>query len=159
MEFDDTGRCIPESRATLTLQQAQLCSGKRDVQMFPIGTAELPLPTGMNRFRNTRGTFHYRPDAINSHVIATLSAGRRENEFLNLGPISKINVAKRIRAGESLLCITEYTASGIEMRSAAGTNKTVDVQREYFERTKEPGNTIIISGLPEVLGARLTEKH
>ena len=157
MTFTDTGRCVPETAATLRLQQSQLVAGKRDVQMFPIGTAELPAPSGFTRHQNARGVFHFRHDAISAEAIDALSAYGRENEFLNLGPIGKSEVAKRILAGESLLCVTKYTPDGTEVRSAAGTDKTIDEQRAYFEHTKEPGNTITINGLPHVICARLRE--
>lgn len=154
MSFDDTGLCIPETRATLEIQQRQLTEGKRSVQMFPIGTAELPLPDGMHRFANSRGVFHYAPDRITRAEIAVLSVSGHENEFLMLGPVGKTEIAERVLAGETLLCITEHTPEGVEVRSAAGTDKTIDAQRDYFERTKEPDNTITISDLPRVLDAR-----
>jgi hypothetical protein len=153
MGFDDTGLCVPETRETLLIQQDQLLRGIRNVQMFPIGTAELPLPEGLRRFENSRGVFHF-SDRIDRAEISILSALGRENEFLNLGPIGKPEVAKRILADETLLCVTEYTPDNIEVRSAAGTGKTIDAQRDYFERTKEPNNTITISELPRVLAAR-----
>jgi hypothetical protein len=157
MSFNDTGLCVPETHATLLLQQRQLRLGKRNVQMFPIGTAELPLPEGMSRYENSRGVFHYAPDRISRVEIAVLSACGRENEFLNLGPVSKPEIAERVLAGENLLCVTEYTPDGIEVRSAAGTDKTIDAQREYFERTKEPNSIITIGGLLPVLEERRTE--
>lgn len=155
MEYSDTGLCVPETAATLALQQSQLVAGKRDVQMFPIGTVELPIPDRMERCENARGVFHFRPDAMHADTIAALSGEGRENEFLMLGPIGKSEVAKRILAGENLLCVTEYMPDGVEVRSAAGTDKTINEQCDYFERTKEPGNAIIIGGLPSVISARL----
>ncbi|KRQ11940.1 hypothetical protein AOQ73_05905 [Bradyrhizobium pachyrhizi] len=113
----------------------------------------------MGRYENSRGVFHFRPEAIHVGKIDALSGEGRENLFLNLGSIDKHEVARRVLAGESLLCVTEYTPDGIEVRSAAGTETTVDEQREYFERTKEPGNTIVVGGMPEVIGARLAESN
>jgi len=159
MAFNDTGLCVPESAATLAIQQAQLVAGTRDVQMFPTGTAELPVPSGIDRHQNVRGIFHFRPDAISAEAIEALSSDGRENEFLNLGPISKSEVAKRILSGESLLCVTEYAPGGVEVRSAAGTDKTMNEQRAYFERTKEPGNAIAIGEMPGVIRARLAEMN
>jgi hypothetical protein len=157
MTFADTGLCVPETAATLAFQQAQLVAGKRDVQMFPIGTAELALPNGMRRFQNSRGVFHYRPEAIFAGTIAALSGEGRENEFLMLGSISKSEIAERVIAGENLLCITEYTPEGVEIRSAAGTDRSAAEQRDYFERTKEPGSTIAVGEMPHVIRARLAE--
>lgn len=155
VEYNDTGLCIPETVATLALQQAQLAARKRVVQMFPLGTAELPLPIGASRYQNERGVFHYLAGNISADMIDALSSQGRENEFLNLGPFNKTDVFNRTIAGESLLCITEQTADGIEIRSAAGTDKTLDIQRDYFERTKEPGSNIAISDLQHVLSARV----
>ncbi len=157
MAFMDTGLCVPETAATLAFQRAQLVAGKRHVQMFPTGTLELPVPDGMGRYQNERGVFHFRPDAIHAGTIAALSGEGRENEFLMLGPFGKSELAKRILAGESLLCVTEYAPDGTEVRSAAGTDKTIDEQRDYFERTKEPGSTIAIGEMPHVIRARLVE--
>jgi hypothetical protein len=155
--YTDTGLCIPETAATLAFQQVQLVAGNRDVQMFPIGTAELPVPSGFARHQNVRGVFHFWPGAISADAIDALSAEGRENEFLMLGHFSKTDIAKRVLAGESLLCVTEYTPEGVEVRSAAGTDKTVNEQRAYFERTKEPGNTIAVGEMPHVIRARLAE--
>lgn len=157
INFTDTGLCIPETAATLAVQQGLLIAGKRNVQMFPTGTDELPMPQGFGRHQNARGVFHFRPDVISGDVIETLSAEGRENEFLHLGPIGKPEVAKRLLAGESLLCVTEYEPDGTEVRSAAGTDKTIDEQCGYFERTKQPGNAILICNLADVVRARLTE--
>lgn len=155
MGYMDTGLCVPESDATLMYQRAQLIAGKRDVQMFPLGTPELPIPSDFARHQNARGVFHFRPDAISAETIEALSSEGRENELLNLGPISKPDVANRLLAGESLLCVTEYSPDGVEVRSAAGTDKTAAEQRDYFERTKEPGNLITVCGLPSVINDRL----
>lgn len=159
MSFNDTGLCIPETADTLAIQQCQLLRGIRQVQMFPRGTVELPLPTGMGRYQNERGVFHFSPDRIAAGKIDALSGEGRENEFLMLGPIDKHEVAKRVIAGETLLCVTEHTPNNVEVRSAAGTDKTIDAQRDYFERTKEPNNTITISDLPRVLDARMQGVH
>jgi hypothetical protein len=155
MGFMDTGCCVPETAATLAVQQAQLVAGKRDVQMFPIGTAELPVPFGFQRHQSTRGIFHFRPDTISAEMIEARSSEGRENEFLMLGPHSKPDVARRICAGERSLTVTEYTPAGVELRSAAGTDKTVNAQLDYFERTKEAGNVIVVDDLASVIGKRL----
>lgn len=144
----DTGLCTPESDATLRVQQRQLTDGRRDVQMFPSGTSELPLPDGFARHHNARGVFHFHPGRISAAALEQLSANGRENEFLNLGRFSKADVAHRILDGEQLTCITEYTPHGIEIRSAAGTDGTIELQRAYFEATQEPGSRIVIGAFP-----------
>jgi hypothetical protein len=154
--FVDTGLNIPESQKTLLAQQAQLLARKRPVQMFPAGTSELPLPEGIERFKNRRGVFHFRPEVISAHEIATLSDAGRENEILNLGPFNKTDVAERMEHGELLLAIAEFDPEGIEVRAAAGTHQTVFEQRAYFEATKEDSNTIAILDMAELLRRRLS---
>lgn len=139
----DTGKCVPESKETLLIQQRQLMFGKRDVQMFPIGTKELKLPKGFKRFENSRGVFHFNGDKITKEEINSLSQRGMENLFLNLGPFDKQEILNRLNAGEALVFLTEYTKDGVEVRSVAGTNMTVQHQYEYFERTKEPDNIIV----------------
>ena len=98
--FLDTGINISESLQTLEAQQAQLVQGKRIAQMFPSGFRELPLPAGLNRHENIRGVFHYHGNRISSSIIDLLSAERRENEILNLGPYNKTDIKKFLDAGE-----------------------------------------------------------
>jgi hypothetical protein len=141
--YSDTGRCLPESRRTLELQQEQLKAGRRDVQMFPIGTRELPLPDRLSRFQNERGVFHFHADRISADEIARLSAQGRENIFLMLGPYSKPEIIDRFQKGERLFYVTEHTPDGVEFRSAAGAESTIDEQFDYFELSKEPGNTVV----------------
>ena len=141
--FTETERCLPESRRTLELQQEQLKAGGRDVQMFPAGTRELPLPDRLSRFENDRGVFHFHADRISADEIARLSAQGRENVFLNLGPYSKPEIMERYRNGERLYYVTEYTPDRVEFRSAVGTESTVDEQLDYFERSMEAGNTVV----------------
>lgn len=144
----DTGTNVPESAETLALQQQSLVTGNRPVQMFPLGTHELALPKGMQRFVNHRGVFHFNPSLIDRKKIAELSAQGRENLFLMLGPYSKYEVALAKLAGASLVYITEYTYDGIELRSALGTDTTAEEQRQYFEKTKEPGSTVVVGEPP-----------
>lgn len=147
MIYLDTGRPVPESDETLLIQQDQLKRGKRAVQMFPIGTKELPMPSGFARLETPRGVFHYDEAAISVGHIELLSSLGKENVFLNLGPFNKADVNERMQYGEELTFITEYTPDNIEVRCAAGTNKTVNAQRQYFERTKEIGNIVVV-GMP-----------
>lgn len=154
MGFDDTGLNIPESQKTLLAQQAQLKAGKRHVQMFPLGTGELPLPDKMDRFKNKRGVFHFRPEAISAHEIATLSDAGRENEFLNLGPFSKSDIAAFMKPDELPLAISEFDPEGVEVRTAAGNYRTVPAQLQYFEATREEANTIKIMDMATLLRRR-----
>ncbi len=148
-----------EPMETLLYQQQCLIDGKRPVQMFPIGTQELPLPVGMQRIKNYRGVFHYNPAMINETRISYLSHRGMENEFLELGPFNKPEVEDRIKAGERFEVISEYTPDGVEVRTAAGTNKTLPVQKEYFERTKDPGNKIFWGILPQRVQDKLKENN
>jgi hypothetical protein len=145
----DTGKCVPESMETLLLQQKQLVEGRRPAQMFPKGTPELPLPKGFARFENFRGVFHYDVRKIYAVEIDKLSMAGRENTFLMLGPYSKPEIDMMVANGDRYACVTEMTPEGIELRSAMGTDKTINEQRMYFERTKEPGNIVAVDALPE----------
>lgn len=144
----DTGANIPESMETLKRQQALLLRGKRHVQMFPIGTPELDLPAGMERCVNARGVFHYDPSWISAITIKTISNQGKENLFLMLGPFSKPDIVRRLERGEFISYVTEYAPDGVEIRSALGTTKTVEIQRQYFEATKEPENIIEVGKPP-----------
>ena len=128
------------------LQQGQLIRGIRDAQMFPSGTTELDLPHGCKRYANHRGIYHFRNIPV--QTIEELSEQGRENEILLLGPFSKWDIALRIRRGERLTYITEYI-SAIELRCAAGTDGTIDQQRWYFEKTKEPDGEIVVGECPD----------
>lgn len=151
----DTGKCVPESLDTLLIQQNQLIAGKRMVQMFPVGTFEIPLPFNMSRHENSRGVFHYNPKLTTLNHIDFFSLRGRENEFLILGPYSKSDIAQRALNGEKVTCIMEFTPLGTEVRCAVGTDKTIEEQREYFEQTKELGNSIVVGILPERIISQL----
>jgi hypothetical protein len=149
MKFLDTGLNAQESLETLRLQQERLVKGYRSVQMFPVGTVELAKPPGIRRTENTRGVFHYNPRLISEEKLLDLSADGRENEFLELGPYSKSDVYVKLLLGETLLAVSEYTKSGVEVRTAVGTASTVEEQVEYFKATKQPGNRIVAGQLPD----------
>jgi len=114
--------------------------------MFPAGTLELPVPLDCERYANGRGVYHFRN--IAAETIMELSERGRENEILLLGPFSKYDIAMRLKAGEKLTYITEYLSS-IELRCAIGTDGTINRQREYFEKTKEPTGRIVIGECPD----------
>jgi hypothetical protein len=147
--MEDTGKNAPEDMMTLLHQQEEMLTGERHVQMFPSGTVELPKLIGTARYVNARGVFHYWPHKIGEDLIEYLSSQGKENAFLRLGPYSKADIAERLKSGESLLFVTEYSPMGVEVRSAAGTNVTCAAQYAYFESTKSPGNTIVVGAPPE----------
>lgn len=144
----DTGSCAPEDRETLLIQQQQLWDGKRPAQMFPLGTPELDLLPGYCRHENFRGVFHYNPVVLSASEIDFYSFQGRENEILNLGPYSKVEIFDRINAGEHPVFVVEYTPNGVEVRAAFGTDKTCKEQFDYFVQTKEPENSVIVGGPP-----------
>lgn len=147
--MEDTGKNAPEDLITLLHQQEEMLTGERDVQMFPLGTTELPKLVGTHRYVNSRGVFHYWPHKIGEDMIEYLSAKGKENVLLRLGPYSKAEIAERLKLGESLLFVTEYSPMGVEIRSAAGTNVTCAEQYAYFESTKSQGSTIVVGAPPE----------
>lgn len=144
----DTGACVPESLDTLLIQQSQLKRGVRAVQMFPLGTPELELPEGCARYVTLRGVFHYNPQAVTKEWIKACSTEERENLILNLGPYSKPEVEDKLLDGENPVFIVEYTPDGTEVRAAAGSDSTRNIQLAYFEQTKEPGNIITVGDPP-----------
>ena len=143
----DTGQNSQESMETLRAQQGHLIAGKRSVQMFPTGTTELPLPNGMARTVNHRGAFHFNPKHVTAHKIHAASAKGEENKLLDLGPFSKPEIAQRVIAGEHPVVVMEHDPAAAEIRAAAGTHKTVAKQARYFERTKQPGNSVTFGSL------------
>lgn len=154
----DTGKTVPESEATLLLQQEQLKSGKRAVQMFPKGTQELPLPRGFSRVENARGVFHY-SSRVTEEQILELSSQERENELLLLGPYNKRDISDRVRNGEPLIVLSEYSPDGTEVRSAAGTPSTLLEQLQFFTATKEAANVLRLGVLPQRIQQVLGEQN
>jgi hypothetical protein len=138
----DTGMNAQESLETLSEQQQRLINGKRAVQMFPVGTKELSVPDGMLRTKNLRGVFHYNPNLITERRLQELSIAGRENEFLELGPYSKMDIVKRVAGGEEPTVVVEYTPDGVEVRAAVACTSTVNEQADYFNRTKALFNTV-----------------
>jgi len=153
----DTGSTVQESTSTLLYQQQLLIAGRRAVQMFPTGTRSLKLPPGMRDIVNHRGTFHYNPAMITAAQVLKYSNQGRENEILQLGPYSKADVKLRMHNGETFTVISEYTPSGVEVRTAAGTDCTLPEQMKYFERTKQIGNFIFCGALPQRIQEKLKE--
>jgi hypothetical protein len=154
MQFDDTGMNVAESVQTLKAQQARLVAGKRHVQMFPLGSAELPVPEGCLRHENERGAFHYRPSEMSPAKIDRLSRAGRENEMLELGPFNKSDIHERLKKHESLFAVVEFDPNGVEVRAAAGTTTTIIHQLRYFDATKDLGSTISICDLSHLMMQR-----
>ena len=154
MTFDDTEKNIPESEKTLYLQQMQLINGKRQAQMFPIGSQELTLPEGFARVQTSRGVFHFDPEMISGETIRKISEAHRENEILGLGPYSKDDIHSRVKAGENLFAVTELTPDGVEVKSAAATPSTVMDQLQVFGKLCLSNSSIQIEPINSVLDRR-----
>lgn len=122
--------------------------------MFPLNSRELDVPQGCERVETRRGVFHFNPGITSKDEICRLSAARRENELLGLGPFNKADVLERIEAGESLVVVTERTSDGIEVRAAAGTPSLALVQIPFFERTKSNGNVIGVESIMDTISRR-----
>lgn len=138
------GKTIPETKETLGEQQKQLVAGNRDVQMFPHGTRELPLPPGMKRTAGKNGVFHYNPRRMTAARINDASNKGRENELLGLGPLSKSDVMERSSSAATPLSIVERTPHGVEVRAAAATSDTVHEQLAHMRMHKALGNTLSV---------------
>lgn len=121
---------LPENMQTLLGQQGQLIQGNRAAQMFPNGTGELPLPLGAGRVQTPNGVFHFNPQQTNAQQI--LNSPGQENHILGLGPFSKMDVAKRVIAGEPLAAVVERSPQGHELRAAVGTPSTVPHQVHHM---------------------------
>ena len=93
----------------------RLVDGNRKAQMFPRGTEELPLPPGMKRVATEKGAFHYNPHQISEQRVRRLSARGRENELLNLGPVTKTEAVHRAMRGEFPLSVVERQGDGTEV--------------------------------------------
>lgn len=155
---DDAGKTIPEAPETFQAQQAQLKAGQRPAMLFPKqsrGTIELPVPAGMKRAATKEGVFHYDPKKISAEDITAASKAGTLNKILALGDYSKADILARVAAGEKPLAVTERTPDGVEVRAAAGTDKTSPDQLAYFERSKTPGNVVRVEGPEDVIRGRI----
>ena len=149
------GAPVPETSATLALQQKQLLSGHRAAQLFPQGKGELSAPKGIARVKVPNGdVFHYNPAKVSQQHILRVSAAGRENEILGLGPFNKADVAARVKRGEPALAVVERSPDGTEVRAAGGTPSTAPVQVAHMERQKSPGHTIHVESLRDTLAKR-----
>jgi hypothetical protein len=157
-QFERLHGTLPESRGTLVAQQRQLVDGNRKAQMFPRGTEELPVPRGMKRVATEKGAFHYNPRQISEQRVRRLSARGRENELLNLGPVTKTEAVQRAIRGEFPLSVVERQGDGTEVRTALGTDRTADRQYRAMVRTKTPGNRIQIEPTQTQLAGRLIDR-
>lgn len=153
-KLSDTGANVPESRASLALQQQQLERGERVAQMFPKGTSELDLPEGMQRVETPRGVFHFDPQQITAEQIQTISGAGKENLILGLGKFDKAEVMRRAAAGEPLATVTERAPDGTEARSAVVTPSTIENTRATMEAGKTPGHTVATESLVDTLRRR-----
>lgn len=151
MPFTDTGLNLPETEATLRLQQEQLLKGKRLAQMFPLNTEEIDLPAGYMCLETGRGAFHFNPEVISAGAIKFLSDMERENILLGLGPYNKADILKMVQEGEKPLAITERTPEGVEVKAAIGTKRSSALQIEAFEKYKLEGSKVSIETIEQVL--------
>lgn len=156
---DDLPDPVPETSDTLNAQQQQLVAGHRRAQMFPNGTSELPLPRGMSRTVTKSGAFHYDPSRLSAVDIHKLSGQDRENELLDLGPVSKREVLRRLRGGEVPVAVVERNRDGHEVRAALGTHKTVGRQHTAMLRTKSPGHSLHIEHPNDTIARRMHVHH
>lgn len=145
---------IPESLDTLMLQQQQLIDGQRKVQMFPIGTPELPLPRGLQRLETPAGILHYNPSKISFEELQHLIEAERENEFLGLGPHNKQAIHDRIQKGEQPFALVERNPEGIEARAALGTHSTLPEQWEAMNAEKSPDHELHLEDPMDTLQRR-----
>jgi hypothetical protein len=148
------GAVLPESPRTLHAQQRQLLEGHRRVQMFPHGSKELSLPSGMRRVEAHSGVFHYNPDKVSEAEIHKHAKAGTEHHLLDLGPYSKQDIMHRVRGGEAPVAVVERHPDGTEVRAAVGTRVTAAEQAAHMERTKSPGHRIHVEDVRHTLAKR-----
>lgn len=151
---DDTGLNVPEHPDTLALQQRALREGRQRVQMFPLGTRELPLPEGMARTEARRGIFHYDPTQITAEEIARASEAGRENEVLGLGPANKADVLRRVAQGEPIAAVAEVAQDGREVKSAMVTPSTAAAAALELEQRRAPEHRVVLRRAEEIIAGR-----
>lgn len=152
----DTGDNLPETLPSLMGQQEQLIEGRRPAQMFPAGTPELPVPTGMERLETGRGAYHFNPAKVTARDVAAASRSGRENDILGLGPLSKADVqAEMRRTGEPPVVVVERDAAGNEIKASLATPGTAHLQALAIAGDMAPDHVLSIEPLGDVLQGRL----
>lgn len=153
----DTGANVPETKATIKEQIAQIGTGDRKAVMFPNGTVvpASAMRAGFKSAKTPRGRFIYDPKLTTAGEIQKLSRLGRENELLGLGPVSKPEAVARVQAGETPIAVTESTPGGTEVKAAAGTTATAPQQAASLEANKTPGNVVAVQAPEEVLAKRM----
>lgn len=153
-------RCLPERPETLQLQQTALIEGLRPCQMFPTGTAEFPLPGGMERIVTDRGVFHFNPDEIDVVSIVSASNAGEENLVLGLGPYSKAEIMKLAAEGEPVICVVEVAggttaATMTEVLTAVTVDRFADEIIEVMSSHAADGHRVVVMTVEDVLKHRL----
>ncbi len=149
---------MPETPATLAIQQKELVEGKRHVMAFKEGTSPLGLPEGFKRALIGYDTYHFNPSVYTSEAIAKLVQDDRIGEAMRLGPVTKTEALRRHKAGETLVGVVERTPEGTEVRTALGTTETAPDQLVYFRRTQAPENTVQLESPVQVIFGRLARQ-
>ncbi len=133
---------LPENTKTLLAQRQALVGGTRPAQMFPHGTMELPLPSGMGRVQTVSGIFHFDPRRIRPEDIHRAAAFGRENKILGLGPFSKKDAMVRVLRGEAPTAIVERRPDGTEVRASIATDSTKETQTAAMRQSVTTGNLL-----------------
>lgn len=144
-----------ESKATLAAQQKQLVDGHRRAQLFPKGHLELKVPKGMGRIKTKNGdVWHFNPKKVKASQIVKASNAGRENDILDLGPVTKEEAVQRAAGGEVPVAVVERDENGTEVRGSAATDKTAHAQMAVIERAKSPEHTVGIENPEDVIKGR-----
>lgn len=151
----DVGAIVPEAPETLAAQMQQLAEGRRPAVLIPRGTPNAPsAPDGMQRADVPDGVVYFDPRTMTPEAVAQAAAANRLNDILALGPVNKAEAQQRAAAGETPVAVTERTPDGVEVKAAAGTDKTAPAQAEALEANKTPGNTVQVEPPESVLAGR-----
>ncbi len=151
----DTGRNVPESKATLEEQVKAVKERRQRAVMYPAGTSELPLPEGLQRIQTARGVFHYDPAQTTAEEIESASNAQEENRVLGLGPASKAQVVAQAMRGEPMAAVVERTPGGVEVKAAVATPSTAPAAMGEMAARRGAGNTVQVEPVAEVVSERV----
>ena len=166
----DAGQTVPESEATLKLQQDKLLAGEVPAIMYPAdadgNVKHRKVPKGYQSVRaydadgKLKGVFHYNSDpergpATTAGKIKALAKEGKENEVLGLGDTSKNEaIAKAQDNNEPVKAVTERTEDGTEVKAAAAAESDAPRIAAQLEENASPGNTVQVEAPEQVITQR-----
>jgi len=156
----DTLPTVPESADTIAAQNKALLDLKnpRKAVFIPYGNdhGEAPVGATVVMVPTKEGILYLNTKkGLGIKAAQTLLANGQLGQVLGLGSFTKADVAKSAAKGNAERVVTERTAQGVEVKSAAGTTETAPTQLKELEANKGEGNTVQIEDPAKVLAERL----